>query len=662
MGGTMNVTQKIVSAHLVDGQPEPGEEIGVRVDRVLMQDATGTMAFLEFEALGVSSPKVEHAAVYVDHNILQTGYENADDHKFLQTFASKHGVHFSKPGNGICHQVNLERFSVPGKVMLGSDSHTPTAGGAGMLAFGVGGLEAAVAMAGQPFYMKMPKVVGIKLTGKLRPWVTAKDVILETLRRLSVKGGTGRIFEYLGPGVKTLSVPERSTITNMGAELGATTSIFPSDEVTRDYLTRQERENDWTGQESDVGAAYDELVEIDLDELEPLIALPSSPDNVKPVADVGGIDVDQVLVGSCTNSSYHDLMVVSRVLKGKRIHPRVSFGVNPGSRQVVQTLLRGDGLGPIINAGGRILENACQGCIGMGSAPGTDWVSVRSYNRNFPGRSGTPDDKVYLASPETCVACGVSGEISDPRQLGEYPAIEWPDRFILDDSLIIPPAQDPSTVTVVRGPNIKPLPTRRALNSTLQGEVLIKVGDNISTDTILPAGAEVLPLRSNIPAISQYVFRYLDPEFVSRAQKAGRGFIVAGSNYGQGSSREHAVLAPLYLGVQAVIAKSFARIHRSNLVNFGIAPLMFKDPSDYGMIRPGNMVSIANVRAGLETNGLAAEVIEGNGSAIENAGDSCEKLMGRLLIPLKHDLTRRETAILFAGGLLNYVRMISMCG
>lgn len=636
----MNLTQKILSSHLVEGRLEPGEEIGVRVDQVLMQDATGTVACLEFEALGIAAPKVQHAVIYVDHNILQTGFENADDHKFLQTFASKYGIHFSKPGNGICHQVNLEMFSVPGRVLLGSDSHTPTAGGAGMLAFGVGGLEVAVAMAGQPFYAKMPRVVGVRLTGRLRPWVTAKDIILEMLRRLTVKGGVGRIFEYFGPGVKTLSVPERSTITNMGAELGATTSVFPSDDATRDYLRRQGRENDWTRLEPDPDPTYDELVELNLDELEPLISLPSSPDNVKPVANVSGTDVDQVLIGSCTNSSFHDLMVVSRVLQGKRIHPRVSFAVNPGSRQVVQTLLQADGLSPIVSAGGRILENACQGCIGMGSATGTDWVSIRSYNRNFPGRSGTPNDKVYLASPETCVACAVNGTVTDPRELGDYPAVDWPERFALDDSMIIPPAPDPSEVTILRGPNIKPLPARGALDSELEGEVLIKVGDNISTDTILPAGAEVLPLRSNIPAISRYVFRYLDPEFVPRAQKADGGFIIAGSNYGQGSSREHAVLSPMYLGVKAVIAKSFARIHRSNLVNFGIAPLMFKNPSDYKLLRQGNQVHISNVKAGLEKNLLAAEVIEKSSS-----------------IPLKHDLTGRETAILFAGGLLNYTKM-----
>ncbi len=635
---------------------EPGEEIGVRVDRVLMQDATGTMACLEFEVLGLPSPKVEHAVIYVDHNILQTSFENADDHKFLQTFAAKHGIRFSRPGNGICHQVNLERFSSPGKILLGSDSHTPTAGGAGMMGFGVGGLEVAVAMAGQPFYMRMPKVVGVKLTAGLQPWVTAKDIILEMLRRLTVKGGVGKIFEYFGPGAGTLSVPERSTITNMGAELGATSSVFPSDDVTRDYFKRQGREPDWVPLTPDKDAGYDELVELDLNELEPLIAAPGSPDRVKPVAEVGDIQVDQVLIGSCTNSSFHDLMVVSRVLRGRQVHPRVSFAVNPGSRQVVQTLMQADGFDPIVDAGGRILENACQGCIGMGSAPGTGWVSIRSYNRNFPGRSGTPNDKVYLASPETCVACAVNGEITDPRELGKYPAVDWPDSFVLDDSMVLEPALDPSVVQVIRGPNIKPLPMRGALEPELKGEVLIKVGDNISTDTILPAGAEVLPLRSNIPAISRYVFRYLDPEFVSRAEKSGGGFIVAGSNYGQGSSREHAALAPMYLGIRAVMAKSYARIHRSNLVNFGILPLTFKNPGDYDIIQPGNMLQIGQVKKGLETNGLAVEAAENPDSARQNP-DSCKASTGRFLIHLKHDLTNREIAIIEAGGLLNYTKL-----
>ncbi len=661
MPARMNLTQKILSSHLLEGRMHPGEDIGVKVDRVLMQDATGTMACLEFEALGIPSPRVDHAIIYVDHNILQTGFENADDHKFLQTFAAKHGIRFSRPGNGICHQVNLERFSATGKILLGSDSHTPTAGGAGMMGFGVGGLEVAVAMAGQPFYMKMPKVVGVRLTGRLQPWVTAKDIILEMLRRLTVKGGVGKIFEYFGPGVKTLSVPERSTITNMGAELGATSSIFPSDEVTRDYFRRQGRETDWVPLGPDKDSGYDELVELDLDRLEPLIAAPGSPDRVKPVAEVGEIPVDQVLIGSCTNSSFHDLMVVSHVLRGRKIHPRVSFAVNPGSRQVVQTLIQAGGLDPIVGAGGRILENACQGCIGMGSTPGTDWVSIRSYNRNFPGRSGTPNDKVYLASPETCVACAVNGEIEDPRGLGEYPAIDWPDSFVLDDSMVVEPTLDPLGVHVVRGPNIKPLPTRGKFEPELKGEVLIKVGDNISTDTILPAGAEVLPLRSNIPAISRYVFRYLDPEFVTRAEKLQGGFIVAGSNYGQGSSREHAALAPMFLGVKAVIAKSYARIHRSNLINFGIAPLSFKNPADYEIIQAGNSLRILNLEKRLRDETLAVEVLD-QPPSLQSMNPSCDVSPGRLLVPLRHDLTRRETSILLAGGLLNFTRNVLRCG
>jgi aconitate hydratase len=650
-----NVVEKILASHVVDGTIEPGREVGVKVDRVLMQDATGTMACLEFEALGIPSPRVEHAAIYVDHNVLQTGFENPDDHRFLQSFAAKHGIFFSRPGNGICHQVNLERFSAPGKILLGSDSHTPTAGGAGMMGLGVGGLDVAVAMAGQPFYMTMPRVMGVRLTGRLRPWVTAKDIILEMLRRLSVKGGVGRIFEYFGPGVKTLSVPERSTVTNMGAELGATTSLFPSDQVTRDYFVRQGRGAEWAPLEADQDADYDEQFEIDLDGLEPMIATPSSPDNVKPVADIAGIDVDQVLIGSCTNSSFHDLMVVSHVLKGRTIDPRVSFAVNPGSRQVLQTLIRANGLDPIITSGGRILENACQGCIGMGSAPGTDWVSVRSYNRNFPGRSGTPNDRVYLASPETCVACAVNGEITDPRELGEYPGIEWPERFVLDDGMVLLPTRDPSTGSVLRGPNIKPFPTRGELGCELSGEVLIKVGDNVSTDSILPGGAEVLPLRSNIPAISRYVFRYLDPDFPARAEKSGGGIIVGGANYGQGSSREHAALAPMFLGVRAVLAKSYARIHRSNLVNFGIIPFIFQNPPDYDQVHAGDNLTVRNIRDSLVQRKIVADVAKLDKG--ESKRPVKEETSGSgVKIPLTTDLTSREMSILLAGGMINFAK------
>ena len=634
-----SLARKIIEDHLVDGKPEAGSEVGIRVDRVLMQDATGTMACLQFEALDVPRAKNEFSIIYVDHNILQVGFENPDDHKFLETFAAKHGMYFSKPGNGICHQVNLERFSVPGKTLLGSDSHTPTSGGAGMLAIGVGGLDVAVAMGGAPFYFKMPKIVGVRLTGRLPPWVSSKDVILEMLRRLTVKGGLGRIFEYYGPGLASLSVPERSTITNMGAELGATTSIFPSDEVTLDYFRRQDREEDWRPLLPDPDADYDEQMEMDLSSLEPLIACPGAPDNVKKVSEVEGTEAQQVLVGSCTNSSFHDLMVVAAALRGRKVSPHVTMAVNPGSRQVLATVDEHGGLSSIIMAGARLLENACGGCIGMGSAPGTDWVSVRSFNRNWPGRSGTPNDKVYLASPEVCVATAVRGVITDPRKLGTYHDIGWPDHFLVDDSMVIPPASDPSGVEVVRGPNIKPLPRRGPLEPSLEGEVLIRVGDNVSTDAIMPAGAKILPLRSNIPAISEYVFAWLDPGFVKRAKEKHGGFIVGGGNYGQGSSREHAALAPMYLGVKAVFAKSFARIHRANLVNFGILPLEFVNQADYELFEMGTRVRIE-------------DVVEALGR-----GDSRLKVLaGERSVEVRADLTDRDRHILIDGGLLNYTK------
>jgi aconitate hydratase len=639
----MNLAQKIISLHLADGTMEQGQEIGLRVDRVLMQDATGTMACLQFEAMGIPRVKVEHAAIYVDHNILQTGFENGDDHRFLQTFAAKYGIHYSKPGNGICHQVNLERFSVPGKLLIGSDSHTPTAGGAGMIAIGVGGLDVAVAMAGAPFYTKMPKIVGVKLTGKLRPWVTAKDVILEMLRRLSVKGGVGKIFEYYGDGIKSLGVPQRGTICNMGAELGATTSLFESDEITLDYLTRQGRPQDYARVAADPGCSYDENIEINLSELEPMIALPGSPDAVHKVRDVQGTEVHQVLIGSCTNSSYVEMMTVAHVLKGKKIHPEVTMAINPGSKQVLETVARDGSIYDIIASGARLLESGCQGCIGMGSAPGTDWVSIRSFNRNWPGRSGTKDDKVYLTSPEVCVACAVTGKITDPRDLGEYPNIAWPDRFVLDDSGIVPPLApaEAEAAAVSRGPNIRPLPLRQPMEAALKGEVLIRVGDNISTDAIMPAGAKILPLRSNVPAISEYVFYWLDPEFAKRAKEKHGGFIVGGENYGQGSSREHAALAPMYLGIKAVIAKSFARIHRANLINFGILPLEFQDPSDFDRLGQGTPLAIDNVTAALK---------EGSRTIDAYAGSD------RHRVPLKVDLTSRQRNVLLAGGLLNYIK------
>ena len=643
----MNLAQKIISSHLAEGEMIVGQEIGLKVDRVLMQDATGTMACLQFEAMGIPRVKVEHAAIYVDHNILQTGFENGDDHRFLQTFASKYGIYFSKPGNGICHQVNLERFSIPGKLLIGSDSHTPTAGGAGMLAIGVGGLDVAVAMAGAPFYTKMPKIVGVKLVGKLGPWVTAKDVILEMLRRLTVKGGVGKIFEYYGDGIKNFGVPQRGTICNMGAELGATGSLFESDEVTLDYLTRQARPEDYSKLSADPQCTYDENIEIDLSELEPMIALPGSPDAVHKVRDVQGAEVQQVLIGSCTNSSYTELMTVAHVLKGRKVNPNVTMAINPGSKQVLETVARDGSIYNIIASGARLLESGCQGCIGMGSAPGTDWISIRSFNRNWPGRSGTKDDKVFLTSPEVCVACAVTGKITDPRDLGEYPSIPWPDRYVIDDSGIVQPAptSEANKVIISRGPNIKPLPIREPMTPSLQGEVLIRVADNISTDAIMPAGAKILPLRSNIPAISDYVFYWIDPDFSKRAKEKEGGFIVGGENYGQGSSREHAALAPMYLGVKGVIAKSFARIHRANLINFGIIPFELQNSSDFDLLTQGTKVSIQDVTEvlGSGDKSITAEI---------SAGNTNRK------IALKLDLTVRQRQVLLAGGLLNYIRSI----
>ena len=637
MTGTL--AEKIVKTHLVEGRMEPGDEIGIKVDRVLMQDATGTMACLQFEALKIPKSKVDFAIAYVDHNILQTGFENPDDHRFLQSFCSKYGIYFSKPGNGICHQVNLERYSVPGQVLLGSDSHTPSSGGAAMLAIGVGGLDVAVAMGGGAFYFEMPEILGVRLVGKLNPWVAAKDIILEMLRRLTVRGGLRRIVEYYGEGVKSLSVPERSTITNMGAELGATTSIFPSDEVTKDFFTRQERVRDWKPITADPDAVYDTNVEIDLSKLEPLVAAPGSPDNIKTVREVEGTPIQQSCIGSCVNSNYQDLLITAHILKGKKVHPNVNLHINPGSRQVLQTVTRVGALYDIITAGARIIENACNGCIGMGSAPASNSNSIRSFNRNWPGRSGTRDDAIYLASPETCAAAALYGEITDPRKLGTYPSIAWPERFVIDDSMILHPSREPANVEVIRGPNIKPLPRRRPIEGTLDGEVLIKVGDNVSTDAIMPAGARILPLRSNIPAISEYVFAWIDPEFVQRAKAKNGGFIVGGVNYGQGSSREHAALAPMYLGVKAVLAKSFSRIHKSNLVNFGILPLEFMDASDYEKVSLGSKIRIENVTPTLQAEALAMR------SQIDNH-----------TVEFKLNLTKRFRDILVAGGLLNYIK------
>ncbi len=589
----MNVTQKIIAAHLVSGALEAGSPIAIRIDQTLTQDATGTMAYLQFEALGLPRVRTELSVSYVDHNMLQSGFENADDHRFLQSFAAKYGVHFSRPGNGICHQVHLERFSRPGGTLLGSDSHTPTSGGAGMLAIGAGGLDIALAMGGLPFNLNMPQVVGVKLTGRLQPFVSAKDIILEVLRHKTVKGGVGKVFEYFGPGVAHLSVPERATITNMGAELGATTSIFPSDTVTRRYLAAQGRDASWSEWVADADARYDEVLEIDLDQLEPLIACPHSPDNVRKVREVAGTPVAQVAIGSCTNSSYTDLMTVASMLKGKVVADGVSLGVSPGSRQVMEMVTRDGGLLDFIGAGSRILESACGPCIGMGFAPPTEGVSVRSFNRNFYGRSGTKNAAVYLASPETCAACALTGVITDPRDLGLAPIhVPVPERFLVDDRMVLAPAAEGSPVDIIRGPNIAKLPTGQAAPARLRGEVLIRLEDDITTDHIMPAGAKVLPLRSNLPAISEFVFHMVDETFPARAKAAGGGFIVAGHNYGQGSSREHAALAPRYLGVRAVLVKSFARIHLANLVNFGILPLTFVDAADYARVQAGDQLSV----------------------------------------------------------------------
>lgn len=635
-----SLTYKILEEHLVSGKLEPGNEIGIRIDQTLTQDATGTVAYLQFEAMGIPRVRTKLSVSYVDHSMLQTGFENADDHRFLQSIAAKYGIYFSRPGNGICHQVHLERFGVPGQTLLGSDSHTPTGGGLGMVAIGAGGLDVAMAMAGQPFYLIAPTVVLVRLTGSLPPWVSAKDVILEVLRRRTVKGGLDRVFEYGGPGVETLSVPERATITNMGAELGATTSIFPSDERTRDYLRAQKREEVWRPLAADPDTEYDEVLEIDLSALEPLVACPSSPDAVVPVREVAGTEVVQVCIGSCTNSSYQELMMVASVLKGQTVHPRLSMTISPGSRQVLTMIARAGALADLIEAGARILEAACGPCIGMGQAPPTGAASLRTFNRNFPGRSGTPDDRVYLASPEVAVATALRGVISDPRELGEPPRIEPPREFTIDDSLIIPPADKPEEVEIVRGPNIAPLPLGEPLPEVIRGEILLKLGDNISTDTILPAGARILPLRSNIPAISQHVFSYVDPTFPQRAKEAGASMVVGGANYGQGSSREHAALAPMYLGVKAVLAKTFARMHHANLVNFGILPLRFVAEADYERLNPGDVLEVANVRQAIRA---------GNQITVRNATQGYE-------FAARHDLTPRQVEIALAGGLLNQVR------
>ena len=639
---SLNLAQKILKQHLTGGGdlPQPGEAIAIKIDQTLTQDATGTMAYLQFEALSMPKVKTELSVSYVDHNMLQSGFENPDDHVFLQGFASKYGIYFSKPGNGICHQVHLERFGVPGKTLLGSDSHTPTGGGIGMIAMGAGGLDVALAMGGVAFHLPMPRIVKIELTGKLQPFVAAKDIILEVLRRISVKGGVGKIMEYAGPGVDTLSVPERATITNMGAELGATTSVFPSDENTRKFLRSQGREYNWVPLVADPEAEYDEVISIDLDELEPLIAQPHMPDEVVKVRDLKGTKVQQVALGSCTNSTYTDLMKVSAMLAGRKVHKDISAGLAPGSRQIIEELIENGGLINIVESGVRILESGCGPCIGMGFSPPSEGVSVRTMNRNFLGRSGTKSAGVYLASPETAVACALTGEITDPRELGiDPPHVEMPDYFLIDDSLIIAPSPEPDDVEIVRGPNIQPLPIKEKLPDVLKGEVLLKLEDNITTDHIMPAGAKILPLRSNIPKISEHVFEVVDAEFPARAKEKGGGFIVGGNNYGQGSSREHAALAPMFLGVKAVIVKSFARIHLANLVNFGIIPLTFKDEADYDNIEQGDKLSLDST-----------QIAPGAETVLKNETKD-------IVIPLVHPLNDRSIAIIRAGGALAFARL-----
>lgn len=639
-----NLATKILEAHLVTGELKPGAEIALRIDHALLQDATGTMAMLEFIAMGVDRVKVELAAQYIDHNLLQTDNRNADDHVFLMTAAQRFGIHLSKPGNGVSHQVHLERFGVPGKTMLGADSHTTSAAGLSMVAIGAGGLDVSLAMAGHPFHLPCPKIWGVKLTGQLQPWVSAKDVILEMLRRHTVKWGVGTIIEYYGPGVATLSATDRAIIGNMGAELGATTSLFPSDHRTREFLEAQGRAEVWQELAADPDATYDEYEEIDLATVEPLIACPSSPDNVVRVADIEGLKVDQVLVGSSANSAFRDLMTVCRILDGRRVASHVSFNVNPGSRQVLENVADQGGIMMLLLAGAQIHQPGCLGCIGMGQAPGTGQVSLRTFPRNFPGRSGTKNDRVYLCSPETAAAAGIFGMVTDPRKLGDlmaWPNVQNPAKYVLDDSSIIFPLSpaEARQVEIVTGPNIVPFPDFDPLPDTLEAEVILTVGDNISTDTIMPAGNKVLPYRSNIPAISQFVFEQLDPEFHTRAKEKGCGAVIGGENYGQGSSREHAALAPRYLGIRAKIVKSFARIHKANLVNFGILPLTFKNPADYDLLEQGDRLEFPDVRRLVASGAVEIPVRAG----------------GKEIVTLL-DVSDRQRQELLAGGTLNYVK------
>ena len=638
----LTLTEKIIKSHIVDGEMIKGTEIGLKIDQTLTQDATGTMAYLQFEAMGIDRVKTERSLAYIDHNTLQSGFENADDHRYIGSVAKKHGIYFSRPGNGICHQVHLERFGKPGKTLIGSDSHTPTGGGIGMLAMGAGGLDVAVAMGGGAYYITMPKVVKVNLTGKLNDWVSAKDVILKVLQIMSVKGGVGKVIEYCGEGVKSLSVPERATITNMGAELGATTSIFPSDETTLAFLKAQGREEDFTALSADPDAVYDEEININLSELVPLAACPHSPDNVKTVEEIGAIKIDQVCIGSCTNSSLQDMLKVAHILKGKTVHPDVSLSIAPGSKQVFNMLADCGALSTLISAGARILESACGPCIGMGQSPNSKGISLRTFNRNFEGRSGTKDGQIYLVSPETAAVSALTGVFTDPRLVGEMPPYIMPEKFLINDNMVVPPAseEEAPTVEVLRGPNIKPFPVNVPLADSIKASVSLKVGDNITTDHIMPAGAKILPLRSNIPAISQHCFAVCDETFPTRAKELGQSIIVGGTNYGQGSSREHAALAPLYLGVKAIICKSFARIHRQNLINNGILPLCFVNEADYDKIDRDDVLELPDIR----------KVIE-NGSKItvKNTTKGAE-------YEVTCELSERGKGMILAGGLLNFTK------
>ncbi len=639
----LTLCEKIIKNHLVDGKYEKGAEVGIRIDQTLTQDATGTMAYLELEAMNIDKVKTELSVAYIDHNTLQTGFENADDHKFIQSVCKKRGVRFSRPGNGICHQVHLERFGIPGKTLIGSDSHTPTGGGLCMLAMGAGGLDVAVAMGGGAYYITVPEVIKVNLTGKLSPYVSAKDIILEVLRILSVKGGVGKVIEYGGEGIKTLSVPERATITNMGAELGATTSIFPSDEVTYKFMKAQGREKDWKEILPDSDAEYSRVIDIDLSSLKPLAAMPHMPDNVKSVKEIGEIKVDQVLIGSCTNSSLFDMMKVAKILKGKKVHPSVSLGIAPGSKQVLTMLALNGALADMIAAGARILESACGPCIGMGQSPCNSGVSLRTFNRNFEGRSGTANAKVYLVSPETAAASALSGVLSDPTELKEDISVELPEKFLINDNMIELPAEtkeEADAVEVYYGPNIKPFPNCAALPSSVEAKAVLKVGDNITTDHIMPAGAKILPYRSNIPYLSQFCFKQCDEHFAEHCKEAGSGIIIGGANYGQGSSREHAALVPLYLGIKAVIAVSFARIHKANLVNAGIIPLNFKNADDYNKIDVNDELLLPNIKDELK-----------NGSNITLYNKTKDETYSLLC-----DISERQRGILAAGGLLNYTK------